>query len=288
MNINHLRYFQEVCKYSNITKAAKELHISQPSVTAAIKDLEKELGFDLFHRINHRIYLTDQGREFLLRTNDFIQEYKNFQSLSMEIGHNARFTIKLGIPTVFSTYLLQHILPGLKAACPNINLEMYEVPTFTVYDMLQDDAVDLSLGIITPQQQNRLIIEPLFTTRLVLSINKNNPLAKEALIDDSMLKNQPFVIVPKGSFHFEEIFKKYPSVVPNILLHSNQLSTITYTLEQDLAASILCAEIFAEHPDIATIPMKDSIPVPIGIMWNKNKTLTNALKSFIDYTKSVF
>ena len=288
MNINHLRYFQEVCRHLNVTKAAKEIHISQPSVTAAIKELEKELGYDLFHRVNHRIYLTDEGKEFLARTNDFLLEFRNFQTLSMEIGKNTHSLIKLGIPTVLSTFVLSKILPALNTLYPNIHLEIYEIPTFTGLDLILSDDIDLSIGIIDNMPKDKICMQELFGTKLVLAVNVNNPLANKKNVTNEMLLNQPFVIVPKGSYHFEEIIKKFPAVKSNLILHSNQVSTITYMLEHDLAATILYQEIFAQNPKITTATLHDPIYVNIGIIWNKNKNLSQAMKSFIAYMNQTF
>ena len=64
MNLNHLQYFLETCRYGSITKASEVCHISQPSITAAINNLEKELGAKLFDRVNNRLRLTVVGEGF--------------------------------------------------------------------------------------------------------------------------------------------------------------------------------------------------------------------------------
>ena len=77
MNINQLVYFVTVVKYNNITKAAKELYISQPAISLAIKDLEKEFGLTLFKRKNNVLTLTQHGKYLYDLSMPLIQEYNN-------------------------------------------------------------------------------------------------------------------------------------------------------------------------------------------------------------------
>ena len=65
MTLQQLQYFVTVCKYQNLTKAARELSISQPGISASIRELETECGFALFERRPNSIALTDQGENFL-------------------------------------------------------------------------------------------------------------------------------------------------------------------------------------------------------------------------------
>ena len=73
MTLVQLKYFQTVCKYNNITRASNELHISQPSLSNAIKDLEKEFGISLFYRFSKGLVLTEEGSLFLEETNHLLE-----------------------------------------------------------------------------------------------------------------------------------------------------------------------------------------------------------------------
>ena len=71
MTLSQLRYFVEVCRWgNNITRAGEELHISQPSISNAIKDLEQEFGVLLFKRANGRLHITADGERFLLKAHE--------------------------------------------------------------------------------------------------------------------------------------------------------------------------------------------------------------------------
>ena len=77
MKLSQIRYFLEVAKYRNITQASKKLYVSQPTITVAIKELEKELEIDLFHREKQRIFLTDDGNFFYEEALQIVERLDN-------------------------------------------------------------------------------------------------------------------------------------------------------------------------------------------------------------------
>lgn len=109
MNINHLHYFEEVCRQGSITKASEVCHISQPSITAAINGLENELGYKLFSRINNRLYLTDEGRAFKEITQQFLKEMASYSEKAHDLAKNRKTILKLGVPAVMGTYFFKKI-----------------------------------------------------------------------------------------------------------------------------------------------------------------------------------
>lgn len=89
MNLNHLQYFLETCRYGSITKASEVCHISQPSITAAINNLEKELGAKLFDRVNNRLRLTVVGEGFKDLTEEFLKTFDDYCQSAYDIASSA-------------------------------------------------------------------------------------------------------------------------------------------------------------------------------------------------------
>ena len=91
MSLNHLQYFLETCRYGSITKASEVCHISQPSITAAINNLEKELGAKLFDRVNNRLRLTVVGEGFKDLTEEFLKTFDDYCQSAYDIA-SSRYT----------------------------------------------------------------------------------------------------------------------------------------------------------------------------------------------------
>ena len=111
LNINHLHYFEEVCRQGSITKAAEVCHISQPSITAAINGLEKELGYKIFYRANNRLHLTDEGESFKILTSKFLKDFADYYTQACDVADSKKAVIRLGVPSVLGTFFFERIIP---------------------------------------------------------------------------------------------------------------------------------------------------------------------------------
>ena len=110
MKLTHLQYFQTVCKHSNLTRAAEELHISQPGLTHVIHDLEREFALTLFLRQNKGLVLTEEGRQFLNEVNLLLEQVESFSGRMKLLG-KANQVIRFGLsPASVTLYFSPVIL----------------------------------------------------------------------------------------------------------------------------------------------------------------------------------
>lgn len=287
MNINHLRYFAEVCKHKNITKASEQVHVSQPSVTAAIKELESLFGIQLFLRKNNGITLTAEGESLLVLTQKFLKSYDDFNKEALDIGSNGQVTLRIGIPSVLGTFFLKKIVPHFTLSNPDIRLEIYEIPTISGVKMIDEGSIDFLIGITDGTPYANCDAKLLFETNLVVVLSPDNPLSKEPFIAKEMLTNQPFVIISKGSYHYDAIMENFKDTPLNIVFHSNQVSTIKYMVSNDYGATILYKEIFQADPSVCCVPLAEPMPAKVSIFWRKNAYVTTAMKAFICYIQNI-
>ncbi len=149
MKISQMEYFSCVCRCGSITKAAKELHISQPSVTAAVHELEKELGVNLFLRRNNKIQLTEEGW--------FVQEridgiLKSMDTLNRDLNDfvGQKNHIRLGVPLQIGSFLLPLLFGKFRQEYPDISLVIEESGAIDIVKKLLDDQLDLAILSVDP------------------------------------------------------------------------------------------------------------------------------------------
>lgn len=283
MNINHLRYFEEVCKQGSITRASEACHISQPSITAAINGLEKEIGCKLFARINNRLHLTEEGEEFRRLTTDFLKQFAYFDEKAHDLSSNRIVTLRLGVPSVMGTFFFKKIIPDFQVTHPQIHLEIYETATIDGLSMLHSAEVDFMLGINNDSCYTNCDSKLIFTTELQLAISKNNPLSQERKITSEMASGLPLVIISKGSYHYKAITQAFRDIDLNIIMHSSQLSTIRYMVSENHAATVIYKDVFERDEDICCIPLENPLPAQVHVFWQKNTYLSSAMRTFIAY-----
>lgn len=283
MNINHLRYFHEVCRHGSIAKAAEVCHISQPSITAAINGLEKELGYKIFYRASNRLHLTDEGTSFYKLTDKFLKDFSDYYASACDIANSHRPLLRLGVPSVMGTFFFERILPDFNLKYPDIDLKIFEIATISGINMLNNAELDVLLGINNDSCYTNCESKEIFSTELVLAVSSESPLASCSCISAEMLSGLPLVVISKGSYHYNAILDTFSDIDLNIVMHSSQISTIEYMVSNDIASTIIYKDVFANNNEICCIPLENRIPANVNVFWQKNIYISNAMKTFISY-----
>lgn len=160
MNINYelYRIFYEVAKYQNITKASNILNISQPAISKSIKNLETQLGGNLFIRTKRGVVLTEEGKEFykyIEQAMIFIENGENkFNDLiNLETG-----TIKIGINSTLTNYYLLPYLKVFKEKYPKIKIEIKTNKTTNLLTDLKNGLIDIAFIITNKKDYKEIAI----------------------------------------------------------------------------------------------------------------------------------
>lgn len=148
MNINFelYRIFYVVATVGNITKASKELNISQPAVTKQIKSLEAQLGGDLFIRTKRGVILTENGREIY----NYIKQAMNcFNNAEMQFSNLKRLetgVIRIGVSTALARLFLMKYLDKFHREYPNVAIQLFTDPSKVMRKMLKDGTLDILIA----------------------------------------------------------------------------------------------------------------------------------------------
>jgi len=287
MTLNQLYYFIEVSNQSSITKAAKRLNISQPSLTVAIKNLETELGISLFHRIRNHIELTNHGHHFYEKLIPLLKNLDDLNREMISLGSNNNI-LKIGIPPMMGTLLFPEIYRNFSQSHPQIQLEILESGSLKIMDYLLDDTLDLSFILEETTDNKNIATSPITSLSFHYYVNKSHPLAskksvkvqdikKEALI----LFNRDFVISMIVKEHFSSI-----NVNPNIIMETTQINTIRRFIKENLATSILIEKTLADDADIVGIPIENIGPITICIARKTDHFLTDSADKMLRFIKS--
>ncbi|MCT4584256.1 MAG: LysR family transcriptional regulator [Peptostreptococcaceae bacterium] len=286
MEFRQLEYFKMVAKTKNITKAAKLLHVSQPSITNSIKNLEANLGVELLDRTKKYIDLTAEGEVFLKRVevilkniDDAKQEMKDFNNLN-------RGKLNIGIPPMIGTFLFPRVFTEFKKLYPNISLNLSEEGSLLTREKIDNQELDVGI-IILSICNDHLDIIPMIESEILVCLNKNHRLSNKEFICMDDLKKESVILLKEGFFHRKKIMQLYKerNIEPDILLSSNQLETIKSLVKQDVAVSFLLKEIVEEDDELVKIPLKQRVMVKIGVAWNKDRYLSNAARAFLDFCR---
>lgn len=183
MTIRHLRLFLEVYKTCNITKAAENLHIAQPSVTRAIREIEEHYGVLLFDRINRKLLVNDAGTRFYRYA---LQAVESFDLLEQEM-HSAPESsmIRIGSNLTLGDTLLPGLVKRFNAIHPQVRVKMLICNQRMLQQAVLDNRLDFAFveGTFSGEQFH---MEPLAKSKFVLLLPPNHPLLvkKELSLQD--------------------------------------------------------------------------------------------------------
>ena len=153
MELRQLEYFEAVQRNKNFTHAAAELHVTQPTVTTAIKNLEKELGVALFDREGGGMELTPAGEELLIRTQIILKNVKKIYDRVGEENSYRKQEVTIGIPPISCARMYPLVMGNFAHSHPNIDVQVQDCCNhINITRILQDD---LEIGfIILPDMPN--------------------------------------------------------------------------------------------------------------------------------------
>lgn len=188
MEIRVLRYFLEVAREENITKAAASLHISQPTLSKQLKDLGQELGKKLFRRSNYSVYLTEEGMLLRKRAEDILAMVDKTSAEFQALGNITGGDVQIGCA---ESYLIKHLAQGIKEfkkQCPGLRYHIYSGNTEQVSERLDRGLLDLAVIVEPPNLSRYNYIEiPGVDTWGLLMRTDNSLAEKEYITADDLI-----------------------------------------------------------------------------------------------------
>ena len=287
MELRQLEYFQMASRLKNITRAAERLNVSQPNITVAIKKLETELGIKLFDRSQKQLSLTPEGNIFLNRIELAL---RSIQDAVLEVNDYKQLqkgTIKIGIPSMIGAYLFPKIFSSFQQLYPHLDIYLYEEGSMTIREQLERDDLDFGIVIISDASASLQLLH-MSRNQIVACIPEKHPLARKDSISINDVANADLIMLKEGSFLRQLVLSKIKraNIMPEIVLESNQIETVKGLIASNVGIAFLLDFIVKGAPGIKAVPFDDPIYVDLGLAWKKDRYISNAAQSFIDFCRN--
>lgn len=242
MTLSQLRTFQTVARLNSFSRAAEELHLTQPAVSAQIVALESALRIKLFERMGRKIALTESGRVALSCAVDIHLRVGQMQRELEDLGELNTGSLHIGASVVVGVYLLPEILARFKEKYPRVELVVRVDPTHHVVNMILRNELDLGIiGEGAPVTDERIAFRPILRDELIVIVPGNHPLAEAGTISPAELEGLPFVLPTRDSASSESILEQVSAA--GITLHSilelGNVGAVKRAVEAGLGVSIV-------------------------------------------------
>lgn len=287
MTLLQLIYFKTLAKVLHYTHAAQELHISQPSLSYSISELEKELGVKLFVKEKRNIQLTEYGQRFLPYVNQALQALDNGKAAILEMTGDQQQTLSLGYFHSIAASLIPSIIESFyqKEANRKIHFQFIEDGTFELYTKVRKGDLELAFSTSRgPEVDSALIMkQPLY-----LTVPIDHPLAKkESVVFDDFYK-EPFIVLTRGSSLRDQMDRLFASrgKVPKIVFEVQECNAALQYVALNFGVAILPEVPGMKTSRVVTLPIAetdDDFVRNVYLLWNSKLVPSTAAGKVKDY-----
>ena len=284
MELRVLKYFIAVAREESMTRAADILHVTQPTLSKQIKDLEDEIGKKLFNRTNYAIKLTAEGEilykralDILNLANDTVEELK---AMTEATGGN----VNIGAAETDSIKYLARIIKQLQQECAGIIVSIYSGDSESVEYKLDKGQLDFALVVRDFDLNKYNFIELPYKDTYGLICRSDNPLCKKKKITFDDMINEPIIVSRQSLAH--DLRKWAGERVDELTIAAT--GDIPFNLSllvKEGIGSLLCFDKIintTETSNLRYIPLDPPMLSPLYIIWKKNAELTPPARKLME------
>lgn len=196
MTIRQLQIFLEVCTHLSITKTAQALYLSQPAVSKTIKELEQDIGLQLFDRINGKIFLNEEGKLFRIKAQQLLKDFDSLTNFSSD--YEDITAIRIGVSLTIGFQTLPVAIETFKKKYPKTPLKIYAENIEKIQERLLNG--DIDVAFTEGFESNQLFdLEFLSTYPIICVCGTNSPWDKKKTFKKEDFIQFPFLLREKGS-----------------------------------------------------------------------------------------
>ena len=283
IELRHLRYFLAVAETAHFTRAANRLHITQPTLSHQIRQLEEQLNLALFDRIGRRIKLTAAGELFLPHARRVLRELDDAQAALGDLHALKRGQLKVGIMQTVNACVIPEIISRFSAAYPGVRVSCSDLAGEEIESGLESGKLDLGISFLPPTRST-LEGEHLFTEDLVLVAPADHPLARRRTVKVGELSAVPLVLLSTSYCTRQLIDRTFAEaqVRPDVRVEMNSVESIIATVRRsDLASILPPLALCRREQGLATVLLREPKPTRnVGLLWLRGARRPAAAQAF--------
>jgi len=293
VDFGQLEAFVQVAARHSFSRAAEALHLTQPSITARIQALERELGEEMFERAGRTVRLTDAGTIFLPYAKRMLQMLREAKEGVEEVRGVQAGRLRLGSALTISTYVLPRILRTFHSHYPGVEVIVHTGRSEQVLNMLLGDEVQV--GLVRSLMHPDVETVDLYDDKVILVANPDHPFAarRQATIEE--VGSQPVILADRGSSYYgliHDLFRQ-AGVVPNVAMEMDSMEATKRMVEEGIGIALLprvCLERELKQGLLAEVAISNApaISRQIALIYRKSRKQGRTVQAFLEVLRSIY
>jgi DNA-binding transcriptional LysR family regulator len=287
MELRHLRYFVAVAETENVTRAAGQLHVSQPALSRQIHDLEEEIGFQLLHRSAKSVRLTEAGRVFLIEARAVLQRAVEAVSVARAAAGGQLGEIHVGYSPSLTVQILPQALRAFQTEFPGMRVALYDLAAGEMLSRLRGGKLDVALLPHLPEKSLRgLRVDELAHYATCIAVSPRHPFARLKVIPLEKVVREPLIAYSREEYpEYHEVIKELFATVgakPCIAEEHEGVSSLIAAVEagQGIALVASCLGCMV-GPRLKIIPLHPVQPPLVVVAVSRPDRAGDPVKKFI-------
>lgn len=284
MNLRDLSYLVAVADHRHFGRAAEACFVSQPTLSTQIKKLEQELGVPLVERNPRHILLTAAGEQVVARARHILAEADDIRGIAQRAQNPEAGSIRIGLFPTLAPYLLPHVVPGIHARFPDLELLLVEEKTEVVLHQLRTGELDAGI-LALPVHHEGLHLQALFTEEFVLAVPADHPLTRtDGPVDLSVLATEDLLLLEEGHCLRDQALEvcRLSGARERRGFRATSLETLRQMVAAGVGVTLLPSLAVqppvAASPDVALLRFEEPAPSrQIAMLWRETSTYGNLL-----------
>jgi len=293
MNLRDLRYLIAVAEHRHFGRAAAASFVSQPTLSTQLRKLEDELGVSLIERAPRKVMLTPIGAEIVERARRVVAEVEQMKEAARRSQRPEAGTVRLGIFPTLGPYLLPHVVPGIRARFPDLQLLLVEEKSDELLARLRDGRLDAAI-LALPVHDEQLEHAFLFEEPFVLAVPEHHPLAARPALAVDDLANEDLLLLEDGHCLRQQTLDvcQLAGAHERGEFRATSLETLRQMVAANVGITLLPALAVqppvAHPPGIRLLPFDQSRPSRrIALFWRRSSAMSDFLVQLTEAFRSL-
>ena len=285
MELRVLNYFLAIAREENITRAAEQLHVTQPTLSRQIADLEAELGVKLFTRSNHNIVLTEDGMLLKRRAQEILTLADKTKRDFLNKEENLEGTVTIGSGEFLSTRILTDCIAAFRNKYPNIRYEVFSGNAGNIKDGIERGLLDMGLMAEPIDIRKYEFISMPIKEEWGALVREDSPLASKTQIRPKDLVGLP--LISAVSDIAESNLGKWLGPVlgeVEVIAKGNLLYNEAMLAQSNIGA-VLAMRLNCRYDGLRFIPFAPRLEGSTALAWKKEQIFSPAAATFIEFSK---
>ncbi|MEE9342783.1 MAG: hydrogen peroxide-inducible genes activator [Gammaproteobacteria bacterium] len=224
MNLSELRYIIALAQERHFGHAADTCHVSQPTLSVAVKKLEDELGVQLFERGSHEVRVTPVGEAVVTQAQVALEAVEAVRQAAQQGKDQLTAPLRIGAIYTVGPYLLPDLITNLRELAPNLPLLIEENYTGILTEKLKRGELDVIL-ISPPYKEPNILTLPVYEEPFVILLPSSHPLTARKSLHSKDLENESILLLGEGHCFRDQVIEACPACAPKARTDGNQVYT---------------------------------------------------------------